>query len=185
VDIAQNAAYQRACKALMEEIPKHQAGKLGFFGKRKVKKAVNELERLYTTNTDNASIVWFLGKGYQTLGEDSASYDAFKKVCELRPDAGDTFVSGCREAGVQACKLGYGEDAQTYAEMALEITPDDPGLWANKALALLIQKKPRKAHAVIQKSLEISPEDSISKNVENVIQQVISGNLECPARIAG
>lgn len=82
-----------------------------------------------------------------------------------------------------ACGLGIPEKAILYAEKAIEANNNDPGLYSNYALALLIGKRGNDALKAINKAIEMSPTNSINKNVLMLVQSIIQGRSPYPNKI--
>ena len=78
--------------------------------------------------------------------------------------------------------LGKGEEAVKVAEHAVSLKPDDAGLEANLALALLVAGRVDDALATAQSALDRSPNDEITKTLLGVIKDVKDGKRDRPTR---
>ena len=149
---------------------------VGLFTIFRINRAISSLRSLSEKYPHNWPIKWIIGKGCQLLGKDQESYNIFESAAECNPDNADVY----REVCIQANKLGLGEESERYADKAIQLRSDDAGLYANKALSLLIQGKLKEAEDVIVASINMDCEDRISQNVYRLILDVKEGKEDCP-----
>ncbi|UPZ13504.1 SseB family protein [Flavobacterium humidisoli] len=84
------------------------------------------------------------------------------------------------EASLEAMHLKDIEKAIFYSEESLKRNPNDFALLGNHAMTLLIAKNDQEAKETIDKAIKLQPNDSINKNVESIIIDVIAGKRERP-----
>lgn len=84
------------------------------------------------------------------------------------------------EASLEAMHLKDIEKAIFYSEESLKRSLDDFALLGNHAMNLLVAKKDQEAKATIDKAIKLQPNDSINKNIESIIIDVISGKRTRP-----
>ena len=145
-----------------------------------VSKGIADLNAVTAYNPNNWSAFWIKGKGYQVLGDRKAAKAEFEKsflIQRANPDVAREYAASCLE-------LGEGEKAVNVARHAIKLKPDDAGLRANLALALLISGKTEEAKAEIAESLRMAPTDRISLAVKKVIDEVASGRRRQPKTMA-
>ena len=149
---------------------------VGWFTTFKIYQAVRRLKKLSGKYPENWPIKWIIGKGCQLLGKDQESYSYFANAAESNPDNADVY----REATIQANKLGLGVESEIFADKAIQLRPDDSGLYANKALSFLIQGKLQEAEEAIITSLNMDCADKVSQNVHRLVIDVKEGRRDCP-----
>lgn len=84
------------------------------------------------------------------------------------------------EASLEAMHLKDIEKAIFYSEESLKRNPNDFALLGNHAMNLLVAKKDQQAKETIDKAIKLQPNDSINKNVESIIKDVIAEKRERP-----
>lgn len=84
------------------------------------------------------------------------------------------------EASLEAMHLKDLEKAIFYSEESLKRNPNDFALLGNHAMNLLVAKKDLEAQETIYKAIKLQPNDSINKNIESIIKDVIAEKRERP-----
>ncbi|QQL44427.1 tetratricopeptide repeat protein [Sulfuriroseicoccus oceanibius] len=145
-----------------------------------VTRGIADLDAVTAYNPGNWAAYWIKGKGYQVLGDPQAANAEFKASFDIQkenPDVAREYASTCLD-------LGLGAEAVRATEHAITLTPDDAGLYANLALALLISGKNVEAKEAVDRSLQMAPNDQISQAVRNIVDDVISGVRPQPKNMA-
>lgn len=148
--------------------------------REQVLRGIADLDAVTAYNPENWAAYWIKGKGYQVLGDAQTANSEFKASFDIQkenPDVAREYASTCID-------LGLGTEAVHAIEHAITLTPDDAGLYANLALALLIRSKNAEAKDAINRSLEMSPDDQISRAVLKIVDEVISGERPQPKNMA-
>jgi Flp pilus assembly protein TadD len=145
-----------------------------------VSKGIADLNAVTTYNPNNWAAFWIKGKGYQVLGDQKAAKAEFEKSFTIQKENPDV----AREYAASCLELGDGEEAVNATRHAIKLKPDDAGLRANLALALLISGKNEEAKTEITESLRMNPTDRISLAVKKVIDEVASGRRKQPKAMA-
>lgn len=176
-----NQNYQQAFEILNEHvfIQDRRPGNVGFFGKRALKKAIIMLTRCVEIWPGAWSAMWGLGKAMQALGDHVSALSWFERALVYESGNPDIY----REATIEALGLGKAEKAVMYARKACDIMPDNAGLQANFALALLLNRQGTEALQTIQMACRSSPDDPVSKNVLAYISDIVAGNQPYPHTI--
>jgi Flp pilus assembly protein TadD len=65
-------------------------------------------------------------------------------------------------------------------EHAIQLKPDDAGLYANLALAHVISGRDAEAQTAIRTSLGMAHDDRISQSVQRLVEDVLSGKRRRP-----
>ncbi len=131
-------------------------------------------------NPQNWAAFWTMGKAYQALGDHEAANTAFKTAFGIQtknPDVAREYSASCLE-------LGLADEAIGANKLAITISPDDAGLYANLALAYLVAGKNEKALRAVKKSLEMKPDDKISQAAKKLVDEVLAGKRSQPKKMA-
>ena len=123
---------------------------------------------------------WIIGKAYQALGDHLQAAGAFGKAYSINSTNPDV----CRESMFEYLKLGKGAEAVEAAKTAVSRNPDDAGLIANLALALLIGGDVGEAREVCEAAYRMSPDDKVTRNLRKWIKEVQNGKKVRPTRLA-
>lgn len=154
-------------------------GSPGFTGRRRLKEAITMLQRCLEIYSGSWQSMWGLGKAQQALGDHLSALGWFERALELEKSNPDVF----REATIESLGLGEVSRALHYAKKTRELKPDDAGVQANLALALLLNGRGAEALKAITEACQKSPGDPVSKNVLAFIQDVVSGKRPYPDKI--
>jgi Flp pilus assembly protein TadD len=147
-------------------------------GRAAVLRACEMFERVIEINPENWNAMWCLGMGRNVLNQSEAAYNAFANAYRLynqNPDVG-------RELMLVCMTLGKGEEALRVSKQVLSLRPDDPGILANHALALLMNSRVPDALAAITCALQLDPDDPASQNVYRVVRECQTGQRSLPLR---
>lgn len=122
---------------------------------------------------------WFIGKGWQALGDHEAALQAFETAYELNPNHADVG----RELTIEALGAGRFEQAVAVARVARAARPDDPGLRANLALSLLMSGDVEAALREVEEAHLADPADAITRALRTAILDVRDGRRPRPATV--
>ena len=84
------------------------------------------------------------------------------------------------EASLEAMHLKDLDKALYYSEESLKRKPNDFVLMGNHAMNLLVAEKNSEAMSIIEEAIRIQPNDSINKNIELTVRDVIAGKRKRP-----
>jgi tetratricopeptide (TPR) repeat protein len=84
------------------------------------------------------------------------------------------------EASLEAMHLKDLDKALYYSEESLKRKPNDFALMGNHAMNLLIAQKDDEAKEIIGKAIIMNPNDSVNRNIESIVKDVLSGNRKRP-----
>lgn len=144
--------------------------------REQITRGIRDLDAVTTFYPGNWAAFWIKGKGYQVLGAHEAANQEFKASFDIQKQNPDV----AREYALSCLELGHGDEAVRVAQHAIELTPDDAGLYANLALAFLINGKNNEAKEAIGRSLAMAPQDKISQAVKGIIDDIIAGKRQQP-----
>jgi tetratricopeptide (TPR) repeat protein len=143
-------------------------------------RAVEMLETVTERAPDVWRARWMLGKAWHALDRPELAYEQLSKAFELERDE----LANSKELAGICLELGRGDEAVRVATHAVGLSPRDPELVGNLALAWLIAGKPKEAESTIRAALAMNAEDQINKNVLRIIRQVASGERAQPKKLA-
>ncbi|MAS94025.1 MAG: hypothetical protein CMO55_12590 [Verrucomicrobiales bacterium] len=176
-----NMIYERGCKLIYPHMQLlDRAPKVNRKVKQQVSRGIADLDAVTAYKPENWAAYWIKGKGYQVLGDAQAANAEFKASFAIQkenPDVAREYASTCLD-------LGQAGEAARATEHAIKLTPDDAGLYANLALALLIDGKHTEAREAVSRSLQMAPGDKISQAVLTLVDDVISGKKPQPNNMA-
>lgn len=84
------------------------------------------------------------------------------------------------EASLEAMHLKDLNKALYYSEESLKRKPNDFALMGNHAMNLLVAEKDQEAKETIDKAIKLQPRDSVNRNIESIIKDVLSGKRDRP-----
>jgi len=131
-------------------------------------------------NPGNGSAWWLIGKAEQSLEKTEEAWEAFGHAYRLKDNNADT----AREYMYECLKLGKTAPAIAAARHAKDLKPDDMGLVANLALALLIGGELEEAAEAIEEAVAGAPDDPINVNLQQRIAEVRAGTVPQPRNLA-
>jgi tetratricopeptide (TPR) repeat protein len=149
---------------------------IGFFAKRRLKKAITLFRRALEIPPDNYASHWCLGKTHQVLGEHSNALECFEAALTFEQNNADVY----REASIEAQDCNDFEKALNYCDQALALRPDDAGLHCNRALAMLLLQRDTETMEAIEASLTLAPKDQITLHVKSLANSIIIGTRPRP-----
>jgi tetratricopeptide (TPR) repeat protein len=154
----------------------YKRASVGFFGKRKLRKSIEEFKECISIVPDHWQSMVFMAKAYQRLGEHKEAFELLKKAftVELK---NPTIPM---EASLEAMHLEKIDLAIYYSEESLKRKPNDFSLLGNHAMNLLVAGRDEEAKLTILKAIELNTDDKINKNIEKKINDVIDGKAKRP-----
>lgn len=145
---------------------------------QEIRTGIDKLKQVVVLNPQNWAAYWVMGKAYQALGDNQNAYESFKASWGIHKENADV----AREYMFECLNLGKGAEGVTLAEQALNLEPNEPGLIANYALALLIDGQFEAAEKQVQRSLQIDNTDKVTKDLQKIIGEVKSGQRPRPTK---
>src|ERR1051325_7849825 len=167
-----NRLYLEAWKMIEGELRLHgtPAPRATWSVRRKLKQAISRFEQTLQMNPTNWASMWALGKIYQRLNDYTTALQWFTRAYEIN----STHPDVAREASLCAMSAGDANAAMKFTTGAMTLKPDDPGLVANHALALLLNHQPEAAKTNAEKAVTAAPNDAVSKSALRFIDDVIA-----------
>jgi Flp pilus assembly protein TadD len=142
-------------------------------------RAREALERLTAFRNINWRTWWLLVFARRLLLDREGAYAAFARAYGMAPNE----IEVGRNLGAECIALGYGQEAIAVTAAMSRLAPDDAGITANHALALLIGGDIDGALREMQRATQLDPEGAITRSLERLIQDVRAGTVRCPSKI--
>lgn len=158
------------------EIHGQQTKPLDNAGRESLRQGIELLKRALSINSNNWAAMWIIGKAHQRLEDFASALQFFDRADKAHPGHPDVN----REASLAAMELGRPEDAIPYCRSAIAAKPDEPGLRANLALALLFSGQVAEADAIAREALRRDRSDQITRRIMKLCADVASGRRACP-----
>ncbi len=176
-----NELYQRASDLsydliLLDDRPPVE---LDEAARQRLTTSIGLYEEVVSINPGNWAAMWLLGKVYQRLEDSARSLEWFARAHRVNPDQPDV----AREASIAAMNADRPADAIPFCERALQVEPDNAGLRANLALALLFCERLEEARDAVADALRRDPSDAITQTLSRIIGEVIAGTRPRPHHV--
>jgi tetratricopeptide (TPR) repeat protein len=154
--------------------------RFGLRARANIRRGIALLEAVTAYAPGNWPAYWMKGKGYQALGERVAAKREFAAAFAMQKSNPDV----AREYGAACLETGDGQEALDATEHAIRLTPNDPGLHANAALALLTLGRYDDATVAVDKAIAMDNGDQISLTVRKLVGAVKAGKRPQPKNMA-
>ena len=141
-----------------------------------LEQSIAELQSLVAKNPDQAKPSLGLGMAWFAVGNVDAAKRQLDRAVQLDPE--DTIA--LKELGGICLDQGDFDSAVQAATKAVAIKPDDPELLGNLAVSQLLAGDAAKANQTIQHALKSDPSDTINRNIQRVIDDVVSDRRDQP-----
>lgn len=122
------------------------------------------------------SVWWMRGKLFQALHEDREAFISFQRAYALEPNSQQVI----NEMTIHAMELGEFEFTFAAVQHGLTLFPNDLPLRARLALVQLLRGYPVEAIAAADRALELAPNDSISRSIRRLAEEVRDGRRPQP-----
>ncbi len=149
---------------------------LGFFEKRKLKKAKEFFELSSLEDPGNAAPCLMIAKVHQSLGEIPHSLAWLLKAWELEPANLILVIELSGAYGV----LAKHKEAISVLEEGIKYHPNEPRILFNLGISFLLDSKPKLAAEIFQKTVEIEPNFSQNHKLLKYSLQVSNGTRPIP-----
>ena len=150
--------------------------KLGFFDKRKLKKARALFEQSVPESPSNAAPHLMLSKICHSLGYQEESLEYLLKAWSLEPANLILVIELSGAYGV----LGKPKEAISVLEEGLKYHPNEPRILFNLGISYLLENKADLAVPIFQKTVEIEPEFEQNEKLLKYSQSVFFGSIPAP-----
>ncbi len=134
------------------------------------------LDRVLKITPGHWQSLWIRGKAYQALSEHEAARASFASAYAIQPDHPDA----AREHVVELLQVHRPVEAVRVARAISTKHPQNAGLRANLAVALVLNGDTGEAQEVVREALHLDPNDQITAALKARIDEVASGKRNAP-----
>lgn len=150
--------------------------KLGFFDKRKLKKAKSLLELAAPESPGNAAPYLMLAKVSHSLGEGRESLNYLLRAWELQPANLILVIELSGAYGV----LGKHKEAISVLEEGIKYHPNEPRILFNLGISYLLENVPKLALDTFKEAVRIEPDFAQNYSLLKYSQEILSGEKSAP-----
>ncbi len=149
---------------------------LANFDKLKLEESVEDYKKCIEIFPEHWQSMVLMAKALQRLERHSESLEQLELAFSIELENHTIPM----EASLEAMHLKNIDKAIYYSEQSLKRKPNDFALMGNHAMNLLVSEKDKEAKDIIDEAIRIQPNDSINKNIESLVRDVLSGKRKRP-----
>lgn len=173
-----NQIFARACKkqeglVLLEG---YRRKNLNETDKAMLEESIKDFQKCLDLFPDHWQSMMLMAKSFQRLEQHAEALTQLERALTIELESHLIPM----EASLEAMHLKDMDKAIRYSEEALKRNPNDFAVMGNHAMNLLIAEKDREAKEAIDKAIELQPNDSVNRNIESLIKDVLSGKKKRP-----
>ena len=157
-------------------LDRYRSKKLNESEKLKLEESVKDFKKCLEIVPEHWQSMVLMSKAFQRLEKHQDAFEQLELAFKLELE--NHIIP--MEASLEAMHLKDLEKAIFYSEESLKRNPNDFALLGNHAMNLLVAKKDLEAQETIYKAIKLQPNDSINKNIESIIKDVIAEKRERP-----
>lgn len=173
-----NILYERAGKKQegLISLDGYKRKALSISDKLKLEESIKDYKKCLNIFPEHWQCMLLMAKALQRLERHSESLEQLELAFTI--DLENHSIP--MEASLEAMHLKNIDKAIYYSEESLKRKPNDFTLMGNHAMNLLIAEKDNEAKNIIEEAIRIQPDDSINKNIESLVRDVINGKRKRP-----
>lgn len=149
---------------------------LNKFEKLKLEESIQDFQKCLDIFPEHWQSMVLMSKAFQRLERHHEALEQLELAFKLELE--NHIIP--MEASLEAMHLKDIDKAIFYSEESLKRKPNDYALLGNHAMNLLVARKDNEAKETIDKAIKIQPNDSINKNIESIIKDVIAEKRQRP-----
>lgn len=158
-----NELYHRACNLqsgliMFDMVPRKR---LWFIGRRRLRESIKLFQQVLEIQPDNWQSMVFIGKAYQSLGEQSEALTWFLRAYDHVPEE----IAVALEIGATAGRVGRHDVAIRVTESAIRNNPGRAGLHSNLGISHLISGNTAEARRAFETAIELEPEEDVNRRL--------------------
>lgn len=157
-------------------LDRYRSKKLNESEKLKLEESVKDFKKCLEIVPEHWQSMVLMSKAFQRLEKHQDALEQLELAFKLELE--NHIIP--MEASLEAMHLKDLKKAIFYSEESLKRNPNDFTLLGNHAMNLLVAKKDLEAQETIYKAIKLQPNDSINKNIESIIKDVIAEKRERP-----
>jgi tetratricopeptide (TPR) repeat protein len=173
-----NILYERAGKKQegLISLDDYKRKTLSISDKLKLEESIEDYKKCLSIFPEHWQSMVLMAKALQRLERHSESLEQLELAFNIELQNHSIPM----EASLEAMHLKNIDKAIYYSQESLKRKPNDFALMGNHAMNLLVAEKDDEAKDVIEAAIRIQPNDSINKNIESLIKDVLSGTRKRP-----
>ena len=144
-----------------------------------LRKGIACLDKAVQLQPDYWQAFWVRGKAYQALGDLRGARGSFQSAFALHPENPDVG----RELVLAHLELSEYREALPIAKLLADTYPNDAGLRANYAVALVLDGQIGTSQKVIADALQLDPSDTVTRALKIRIDEVARGDRPKPGSV--
>ncbi len=149
---------------------------LNKFEKLKLEESIQDFQKCLDIAPEHWQSMVLMSKAFQRLERHHEALEQLELAFKLELE--NHIIP--MEASLEAMHLKDIDKAIFYSEESLKRKPNDFALLGNHAMNLLVARKDNEAKETIDKAIKLQPNDSINKNIESIIKDVIAEKRQRP-----
>ena len=149
---------------------------LNKFEKLKLEESIQDFQKCLDIVPEHWQSMVLMSKAFQRLERHHEALEQLELAFKLELE--NHIIP--MEASLEAMHLKDIDKAIFYSEESLKRKPNDYALLGNHAMNLLVARKDNEAKETIDKAIKLQPNDSINKNIESIIKDVIAKKRQRP-----
>ncbi len=158
------------------QLDKQTLEKLGFFEKRRLKRALIYFEKASSLAPTNGAPMLFIAKIKQRFGEFGSSLEWLKKANSVEPNNLILAIETSAALG----RLEKHKEAATVLENASKSHPEDPRIWSNLGLSYLMAEETNSAVKTFEYLVQIEPDFPLNRKLFDLASKVALGEKPTP-----
>lgn len=150
--------------------------KLNDSDKKRLEESISDFKKCLDIVPDHWQSMMLMAKALQRLDRHPEALEQLESALKIELEN----PSIAMEASLEAMHLKDLDKAIVYSEESLKRKPNDFALLGNHAMNLLVAERDYEAKETIESAIELQPNDSVNKNIEQTIKDVLSGKRNRP-----
>ncbi|MCT4560865.1 MAG: SseB family protein [Crocinitomicaceae bacterium] len=173
-----NEIFEKACKRQERLIllDGYHRKELNKSEKLKLEESIQDFAKCLEMIPDHWQSMMLIAKALQRLERHSEALEQLEAALKIETEN----HSIAMEASLEAMHLNDLDKAINYSKESLKRKPNDFALLGNHAMNLLVAQKDQEAMETIDKAIKLQPRDSVNRNIESIIKDVLSGKRDRP-----
>lgn len=144
--------------------------------KKILEESINDFKKCLEIVSDHWQSMMLMAKALQRLERHSEALEQLEVALKIELEN----PSIAMEASLESMHLNDLDKAIFYSEESLKRKPNDFALLGNHAMNLLVAERDFEAKETIENAIKMQPNDSVNRNIEQTIKDVLSGKRHRP-----
>lgn len=170
--------YERATKNLdgLIYLDGYKRKSLSTSDRLRLEESIEDYKKILQNFPDHWQSMVFMAKSFQRLERHAEALEQLESAFNIESENHSIPM----EASLEAMHLKDMDKAILYSEASVRRKPNDFVLMGNHAMNLLVAKRDIEALNAIEEALRIQPNDTVNRNIESCVREVIAGIRQRP-----